>query len=199
MSEKVTFDSIILAVGSKNPVKSAAARNGASKLFQMDNVSVENFDVPSLVSDQPMGDSETLTGATNRARLAYEAYCEAHNGVPPTFSVGLEGGVRDDSEKESLECFAWIVVYNGHFFSKSSTASFLLPRAIKKMIIEDGMELGHADDLLFSRQNSKQSSGSVGLFTHNVIDRAGYYEHAVILAFSPYLWPDLYPCTSNAT
>lgn len=65
-----------------------------------------------------------------------------------------------------------------------------------------GMELGHADDLLFKRTNSKQGAGSVGLFTHGAIDRTSYYSHAVVLAFAPFLWPDLYtltPASADAT
>lgn len=187
---------ITLAVGSKNPVKANAAKNGALNLFVGSEVDCQTFDVPSDVSVQPVGDDETLRGAINRARAAYEEYRRANNGEAPTFSVGLEGGVRDDSEKTSLECFAWIVVFNGTFVSKASTASFLLPQALRKMILEDGMELGHADDLLFRRENSKQGLGSVGLFTGGAIDRTKYYEHAATLAFAPFNWPELYPLTS---
>lgn len=54
------------------------------------------------------------------------------------------------------------------------------------------MELGAADDHLFGTINSKQSGGSVGQFTRGVIDRTRYYEHAVVLAFVPFLWNSLY-------
>lgn len=48
------------------------------------------------------------------------------------------------------------------------------------------MELGHADDQVFGRVNSKQESGSVGLLTDNVVDRAGFYTQAMILALIPF-------------
>lgn len=127
---------MILAVGSKNPVKSAAALQGAQQLFQRSDIEVANYDAPSQVSDQPMGDEETLLGARNRALATYNAY-HAEHGRYPDYSLGLEGGVRVEKEGY-LECFAWIVVYNGHFYSKASTASLLLPQALKKMIVDEG-------------------------------------------------------------
>jgi non-canonical (house-cleaning) NTP pyrophosphatase len=46
--------------------------------------------------------------------------------------------------------------------------------------------LGEADDIVFGRSNSKQKEGAIGLLTGNVVDRAGLYEHAVILALVPF-------------
>ena len=54
------------------------------------------------------------------------------------------------------------------------------------------MELGNADDKVFSTVNSKQKGGTVGKLTRGVIDRAQYYESAVILAMIPFIWPSLY-------
>jgi non-canonical (house-cleaning) NTP pyrophosphatase len=54
------------------------------------------------------------------------------------------------------------------------------------------MELGHADDLVFNKSNSKQENGAVGILTENVIDRAEFYKQAVILALIPFKNPTLY-------
>lgn len=54
------------------------------------------------------------------------------------------------------------------------------------------MELGHADDLVFSTVDSKRNGGSVGQFTRGVINRDEYYESATVFAFVPFLWPDFY-------
>jgi non-canonical (house-cleaning) NTP pyrophosphatase len=55
------------------------------------------------------------------------------------------------------------------------------------------MELGHADDLVFQAQNSKQQGGSVGLLTHGLITREAYYQQAMVLALIPFLNESLYP------
>jgi non-canonical (house-cleaning) NTP pyrophosphatase len=60
-------------------------------------------------------------------------------------------------------------------------------------LIQDGMELGHADDLVFQAQNSKQQGGSVGLLTHGLITREVYYQQAMVLALIPFLNESLYP------
>ena len=53
------------------------------------------YDVPSGVSDQPMGDVETKQGCGNRAVAAAAAF-EKEHGEAPHFSVGLEGGVGEE-------------------------------------------------------------------------------------------------------
>lgn len=73
----------------------------------------------------------------------------------------------------------------------AKTGTFLLPSSLAALI-EDGMELGDADDKVFGRVNSKQGSGTVGVLTDGLIDRARYYEHALILALVPWMRPDVY-------
>ena len=48
------------------------------------------------------------------------------------------------------------------------------------------MELGHADDEVFGRDNSKQQNGAIGLLTDDLVDREAYYIHAVIMALVPF-------------
>ena len=74
---------------------------------------------------------------------------------------------------------------------KAQTSTFQLPPKIVKLI-RDGIELGHADDMVFNRKNSKQGNGAVGILTHDVIDRIEYYRHAVVLALIPFVNKELY-------
>jgi non-canonical (house-cleaning) NTP pyrophosphatase len=62
---------------------------------------------------------------------------------------------------------------------------FYLPDEVAALV-RGGMELGHADDVVFGRSNSKQEDGSVGLLTGGVINRETYYAHAVVLALIPF-------------
>lgn len=175
---------MVVVVASKNPVKVRAAREGFARVFPEKTIDVTGVDVPSGVGHQPMTDAETLTGAMTRAANARAAAPAAD------FWVGLEGGV--DGRDGTLEAFAWIVVLGPDGREgRSRTATFELPPEVAALV-RDGVELGHADDRVFGRSNSKHTNGAVGLLTRDLIDRTAYYEHAVVLALVPFVNPILY-------
>src|SRR5262245_40970508 len=88
-----------VVVGSTNPVKVAAVRAVLDRAGC--SASVEGRAVASGVRDQPVGDAETIQGATQRARAALDA-------AAADLGVGLEGGVVDDGSR-MMTC-AWAVV-----------------------------------------------------------------------------------------
>lgn len=172
-----------IVVASKNPVKIAAALEGFQRMFPNTTYTVHGISVPSGVPEQPFTDAETLQGALNRAQNAREQVPEGD------YWIGLEGGVEDtpDQAAGTLQSFAWIVVidHEGGRTGKARTATFYQPEEVANLV-RAGMELGHADDAVFGRSNSKQSNGSVGLLTGDVIGREAYYVQAVILALIPF-------------
>jgi inosine/xanthosine triphosphatase len=172
-----------IIVASENPVKLNAARQGFARMFPDETLAIAGISVPSGVPHQPMTDDETLQGALTRATNARAAQPDAH------FWIGIEGGCHERDNQ--LEAFAWIVVLSEKFTGQARTATFQLPPAVAKLV-HQGIELGHADDQVFGRSNSKQSNGAVGLLTHDLIDRAQYYEHAVVLALIPFVNSELY-------
>jgi non-canonical (house-cleaning) NTP pyrophosphatase len=133
------------------------------------------------------------SGAENRALAAYVAYYERH-GVYPEYSIGLEGGILRAGD--SMDCCAWMVIYNGSNIGSARTATFTLPPAIVALV-NSGMELGAADDAVFNTVNAKQGEGTVGHLTRGIISRTSYYEPAGILAFIPFIWPTLYSDTAT--
>lgn len=194
MSHVAAAAMIAVAVGSKSSVKSSAAEQGFKLALKNDHILVEGFDAPSGVRDQPIGDDEIKLGANNRARKAYELFLKK-NGVAPAYSIGIEGGIlitNEGTDEEGMDCMAWIVIYDGLSFGKARTASFNLPQAICDLI-KDGVELGIADDMTFTRMNAKQGEGTVGHLTRGVMDRTAYYVPAVVLALIPLQWPSLWP------
>ena len=166
-----------IIVASTNPVKILAALDGFQRVFPHLPFDASGVSVPSGVGDQPMSNAETLRGAHNRA-------AEARRHRPDgDYWVGIEGGCEDVDGV--LYTFAWVVVLSADRSGRSRTATFVLPEEVAALV-RQGVELGHADDQVFGRSNSKQQNGSVGLLTGDVIDRAGYYEHAVVLALIPF-------------
>ena len=59
-------------------------------------------------------------------------------------------------------------------------------------LINQGKELGEADDIVFGHSNSKQKNGAVGILTGNLIDRTQFYVEAMILALIPFLNKEIY-------
>ncbi|OOG70132.1 inosine/xanthosine triphosphatase [Algoriphagus sp. A40] len=176
-------DKLLVLVGSKNPVKISSTEDAFTRAFNKSFL-VEGINAASGVSDQPLGDKETLLGAKNRAYNSREIFPEAN------YWVGIEGGL--DEDEYGMFAFAWIYILDrNEKTSQSKTGTFYLPKAVKELV-KEGMELGKADDLVFNKDNSKQQGGSVGILTQGVVDRNEYYRQAIILALIPFLNENLF-------
>jgi len=168
-------------VASKNPVKIKATQQGFESYFN--SVNVEGVNMESGVSDQPRSNKETLIGAQNRAENAKLKFSDAD------YWIGIEGGI--EASEKGHTAFAWIVIVNAVKQGESRTASLMLPPRVSALI-QQGYELGVANDILFEKENSKQKSGAVGILTNDKINRTGLYKQAVQLALIPFLNPELY-------
>jgi inosine/xanthosine triphosphatase len=190
-------------VASQNPVKIRAVQNGFTRMYPGEAFQFQGVSVPSGVSAQPFTSVETLQGAYNRAQNARALTPQAD------YWVGVEGGIEDApktasfpnnpgtaDKSSSMIAFAWVVVLSEQQAGKGRTGEFFLPPRVAELV-HQGKELGEADDIVFGRANSKQDNGAVGLLTDNVIDRAAFYEQAVILALIPFRNPDLYQATTS--
>jgi len=172
-----------VVIASTNPVKINATQEGFEQIFPDVIFTVSGVSVPSGVSDQPMTSAETMQGAMNRAQNACDAHPEAD------YWVGIEGGVEDTDV--GMQCFAWVIVLDKtDRLGRGQTAVFYVPIEVAKLV-RDGVELGHADDQIFGRDNSKQKNGAIGLLTDDAVDRTSYYVQAVIMALVPFKNPTL--------
>ena len=127
------------------------------------------------------------------------------------WAVGLEGGCGDEAfdaptlagsplPLRRLTCFAFAVVLHvpSGRWGVARSAAFDLPPRIAELV-RGGMELGHADDLVFGRSGSKQLDGAVGLLTAGAITRTAYYVHMITLALVPFgACADLYTAAGDA-
>ena len=170
-------------IASKNPVKINAVKIGFNQTFPNNNFSFEGKSISSGVSDQPMNNQETILGATNRAQNAKVNFPNAD------FWVGIEGGI--ELMENEMMAFAWIVICSNEQIGKGRSGTFFLPKKVTTLI-QQGMELGEADDIVFGDSNSKQKSGAVGLLTNNIIDRTQLYVPAITFALIPFQNPQLY-------
>ena len=173
-----------VVVASRNPVKIGAANEAFSAVFPDAPIRVRGVSIDSGVGDQPESDAKTREGARARASRAQDAVPDAD------FWVGLEGGV--EVLDGQLMAFAWMAI-KGRVgeISEARSPTLPLPPAVKALV-DAGMELGEANDRVFSTVNSKQGGGAYGLLTNGRYTRESIYAQTLIIALTPFV-NSLYP------
>jgi len=176
---------IKIIVTSLNPIKIEAARLAFSRAFPQSSFEIKGCSANSGVSNQPLSDQETKLGALNRIKSAQLLESNAD------FYFSFEGGAED--KEGLLEEFAWVAIEdkNGRA-NQSRSASFIIPETLRHLIIHEGLEMGEAADRIFNDNNIKQKGGAVGALSNNLVTRTDLYVQAAILAFLPWLRPELY-------
>ena len=168
-----------VVVTSFNPVKIAAVTEAFDVQFPGREIEIVPLAVASGVSDQPMSDTETRQGALNRVANARLDAPEAD------YWVGLEGGL--DFFDGRLMAFAWMAVSDrAGRDSATRTVTLPLPPKVQELV-GDGLELGEANDRVFSTLNSKQGGGAFGLLTDGLMTREGVYTQTLVLALIPFV------------
>jgi inosine/xanthosine triphosphatase len=174
--------SMIIAVGSLNPIKIGAVQSVSEKVWPA--AEVVAIDAPSGVSAMPMSDAQCLLGARNRARQARQM-------ASADMGFGLEGGVN--LEPAGLMLMGWVAVLDvGGREGIGCTARLPLPEAIASRVL-GGEELGPVMDELLGDHNVRQKGGAVGELTAGLVLRQETFAIAVAYALSPFVAPGFYP------
>lgn len=170
-----------VVVASANPVKLGAAQQAFEAALPDEKIVVESVSVASGVGDQPASDAETRRGAQTRAKNAADAMPDAD------FWVGMEGGTEAIDGR--LTAFAWMVVRapDGKT-GEARSVTLPLPSAVKALV-DEGLELGVANDRVFSTVNSKQGGGAFGLLTDGRYTRESVYAETLAVAMLPLVHP----------
>ncbi len=79
--------------------------------------------------------------------------------------------------------------------SEARSVTLPLPPAVKDLVA-NGLELGEANDQVFSTVNSKQGGGAFGLLTDGLYTRKSVYCQTLIMALIPFANP-LYPFSGH--
>lgn len=179
-------------VGSKNPVKVGAVKEGFGRYFS--DLVVVGSEVKSGVGEQPMSEKETMNGARLRAYAALKSDPKADYGV------GLEGGVTElnptspnwtgmhGGKGKMFEC-AWVAIVDRD--GKEGLAGglyFELPEKIAAKIRVGG-ELGPIMEKIM-KYDVKRSEGAIGVFTKGQLDRKGAYVQIVLSALIKFVSPE---------
>ena len=173
-----------VVMASRNPVKIEATRSAFASQFPGVSLDVAPVDVDSGAGAQPDSDDATRRGARTRAERAREQVPEAD------FWVGLEGGVERLGER--LVAFAWMAILGpGGGLGEARSTTLPLPPAVRALV-DAGLELGAANDRVFSTLNSKQGGGAFGLLTDGLYTREGVYHETLVMALVPFV-NELFP------
>nr|WP_188499135.1 DUF84 family protein [Pullulanibacillus pueri] len=159
-----------IGVGSSNPAKIKPVERFCASL----EMEVFGLEVPSGVSDQPIGDRETLEGAKNRAQAVL-------NQSDADIGIGLEGGVTTIGDTMYVCNWGALVDREGRCLTASG-AGIALPQTIAEGI-NAGRELGDVIDDYTSQTNVKQGQGTIGILTNGRVTRDEMFYQIIVLLF----------------
>jgi inosine/xanthosine triphosphatase len=191
------MDKVVVAVGSTRRPKLNAVWE-ALTIFGPTLESNAQFDVVGLevasgVSHTPLSRVDLMAGARHRAEALMAL---AHERKEPwKYFVGLEGGLDIVEEAGNrwvfLENWAYVLDSEGRGFYGQS-GGVLLPEALAKRVVDEGVELAEAVDSFAGSHGIRDSQGAWGVLTRNLITRQDAFRTAVVNAFAPFFNATMY-------
>ncbi len=172
--------SVVVHVGTDNPVKVRAVRRVLEDLF--DRVRVRGVAVTTGVPEQPV-DQQAAVGAMNRARAAI---------TDADFGVGIEAGLLwDASVGDYLDVQYCAVVDRGGRVTLGHGPGFEYPAAVIARV-KAGKTVSQAMAELTGVRDIGSKFGAIGYLTERRMDRDTLTEAAVLMAMVPRIRRELY-------
>ena len=179
---------MIITVGSTNIIKVEAAKESIRNYPLLANAEIISLSVPSDISEQPLTLAETIQGAKNRAKNAF-------NLKPCTYSFGIESGLIEALGTQSGYIEACIcAIYSGKDYHIGLSCGFEVPPKVLSRVLTDKMTLNDACHHSGLTANPKlgSSTGLIGLLTNNLTTRKEYTKQAIAMALIQIDNADLY-------
>ena len=181
---------MIINIASKNPVKIDGIKWSFTLYEEFRKAKFNSVEVSSGVTHQPKTIDETVTGATNRARNAFNG-CD--------MSVGYEGGIYP-SEYAISGYFSVGVcsIYDGKEINYGFAPSFEYPIDIIKLVFNENLEISDAFkkagyvDKNFIDMKLGEGRGGIGILSRDRIIRETLISNACHMALLPILNRDKY-------
>lgn len=191
------MEKILIAVGSTRRPKLNAVREALDLLRPESGANAEfeivGVEVPSGVSHTPLSRAALMAGARQRAEALIRMARE--NGKPWKYFAGLEGGldvVTDNATRwVFLESWAYVADTSGRS-AFGQSGSVLVPEALAKQVVDEGVELSVAIDAFAGGHGIRDAQGAWGVLTQNLITRQDAFRMAVVNAFSPLFNREIY-------
>ena len=163
-------------VGSENRVKTDAVRESVSGYSFLTGAEVVSVAVESGVSEQPKSAEETITGAMNRARSAFNG-CD--------LSFGIEDGLMSvPGTKTGYMNICACAIYDGQEFHIGLSSAFEYPPDVTGLVFRKGLDINQAFHRTGLTDNPKvgSSEGAIGILTKGRLNRKEYTKQAVTTA-----------------
>ena len=182
---------ILIAVGSTRKPKVEAVRDAlavfGSSLAGSAQFEIVPVEVPSGVRHTPLSREDLMAGARQRAEALVHLARESNKRWK--YFVGLEGGLDVIHERAKrwvfLESWAYVADDTGRgAFGRSGAV--VLPEALAKMVVDEGVELSEAIDAFAGGRGIRDAQGAWGVLSRNLITRQDAFRVAVISAFAPF-------------
>ncbi|GMR22637.1 MAG: hypothetical protein BMS9Abin37_1000 [Acidobacteriota bacterium] len=180
--------SSIVAVGTTRRPKVQAVERVLAELrarfpeFLPGGLRVEPRQVPSGAPSTPTTTEATMRGAKNRAHAAIVALRD--DGLTPSLSIGLEGGVATEGGTVFLE--SWAFVTDGERGFWGGSGRIPLPDELAAAVLERGEDLGPAADHYFERRDVAGHEGTFGVLTSGVVTREEAFARSMLHALAPF-------------
>jgi inosine/xanthosine triphosphatase len=194
------MEKILIAVGSARKPKVEAVRDALAvfgrSLAGDAEFEIVPVEVPSGVRHTPLSLEDLMAGARQRAEALVHIARESN--AHWKYFVGLEGGLDVIHEGAKrwvfLESWAYVVEDTGRgAFGRSGAV--LLPEALARVVVDEGVELSEAIDAFAGGRGIRDAQGAWGVLSRNLITRQDAFRVAVISAFAPFFNREIF---SNA-
>lgn len=173
-------------VGSKNQNKIQAVKETLLDFPEFSDLEISFMEVDSGVSKQPKNIEQTIKGAMNRAKNAFDN-CD--------ISVGLESGLMEfPNTKSGYMDITMCAIYDGKNFHLGGSSVFENPKSMIDLIFEKDYEIDEAAEEIGLTKNSNlgEAEGMVGLLTKGRLNRKDFTKQAVLSALIHLLNPEHY-------
>lgn len=173
-----------ILIGTSNSSKIEGVREAFSCYF--DDVVVDSYQAPSLVSDEPI-DEDIYKGAKNRITSLMK-YAKDNN-LKYDYYTSSESGIINANGKYFIVNLAVIISHDG-YESIGSSASFPVPNKYVREIITS--DLGKVTKKIFNEEKEKYD-GTIDILTKGRITRTSLIKEAFMMALVPYInhkWKD---------
>ena len=162
-----------IKIGSKNEVKVSAVAELIKDYPHLAGAEVIGVEAGSGVSDQPKSLDETVKGAMNRARAAFDG-CD--------YGIGLESGLMQvPNTKSGYMDVCVCAIYDGREFHLGLSSAWEAPNVVTHYMIHEGLNMNDAALKAGLTKNPKVGSaeGLVGIVTRGRLNRKAYTQEAI--------------------
>lgn len=161
-----------IVLGTKSKYKKAFLQKKLKDKFE--NFTIIQTDVNSGVSEQPLTQAETITGATNRAFAAFGKVKNAD------LSFGMEGGMQ--VVNSHFYYFTVVCLYDGDKSYLGLSDSIPLPKEVSELVYKGGY-VGHTiRDYLKKHMNDQKLQTLI----QPIVDRSFFFDKAIDNVFLIY-------------